>query len=69
MGKTNNIPKHVLFEPEYVGWKGLMYAIDDAFSLKIPLAVYEQHKARVLEYIAENELENFVKVIVVEEKK
>ena len=38
MGQKN-VPKYVLFEPNYVGWGGLVHAVADAKQLGVPLAV------------------------------
>ena len=65
MDSTN--PKRVLFEPEYVGWRGLSFAIKDALSMQVPLAVCEKHKARVLEYVSENSID--IEVVIIDEVK
>ncbi len=50
-----NKPQHVLFEPSYVGWKGLPYAIRDAKQLGVPLAVKTEEIRQNCEVYIHNE--------------
>jgi len=60
--KTNNEPKYVLFEPEYVGWdKGLDKTIDDAVIMGLPIAVKSKEiKKKILE-----EIEGFLNLEII----
>lgn len=53
---SKNFIKHVFFEPDYVGWGGLPFAIQDAGGLGVPLMVNDRDLSRVQEYVAANTL-------------
>ena len=63
--EDKNLPKFVLFEPNYTGWLGLPYAIKDAQRLNVPLALSSVREFnQASQFIQSNKID--VKIILLE---
>jgi len=55
--KEDLLPKYVRFDPNYVSWNGLPYAVKEAAQFKVPIAVvYQEYADRIKQEFPDQEV-------------